>query len=143
MVASYVSDGQLATNLHLLACVKANEISGVNEAIEEGADVNFANLQEPINLQTPLRAACGLANTKMARLLLKETANVFAHFALDGWTALHSACYSGHDHLAQLLIELRLFQNAFNVYDVARENEICSSLAQLPSSCAGRGFKFT
>ncbi|CAE7455679.1 ANK2 [Symbiodinium pilosum] len=105
MVASYVSDGQLATNLHLLACVKANEISGVNEAIEEGADVNFANLQEPINLQTPLRAACGLANTKMARLLLKETANVFAHFALDGWTALHSACYSGHDHLAQLLIE--------------------------------------
>lgn len=105
MVASYVSEDQLAANLRLLSCVKANEISGIDVAIDHGADVNFANLQEPINLQTPLRAACALANVKMARLLLSQGADVFAHFAKDGWTALHSACYSGHDHIAKLLLE--------------------------------------
>jgi len=105
MVASYVSEDQLAANLRLLSCVKANEISGIDVAIHHGADVNFANLQEPINLQTPLRAACALANVKMARLLLPQGADVFAHFVKDGWTALHSACYSGHDHIAKLLLE--------------------------------------
>ncbi|CAE7602377.1 Ank3 [Symbiodinium natans] len=105
MVASYVSDDLLAVNLHLVSCVKANEIFGVDVAIDQGADINFANLQEPINLQTPLRAACALANVKMTRLLLSHDADVFAHFALDGWTALHSACYIGHDHVARLLLE--------------------------------------
>ena len=100
-----MSDDQLAVNLHLISSVKANEIFGVNVGIDQGADVNFAYLQEPINLQTPLRASCALANIKMTRLLLENYADVFAHFAVDGWTALHSACYSGHDHIAKLLIE--------------------------------------
>ena len=42
---------------------------------------------------------------KMARLLLSHSADVFAHFAADGWTALHSACHGGHNHMAQLLLQ--------------------------------------
>jgi len=41
----------------------------------------------------------------MARLLLLHGADVFAHFSVDGWTALHSACHGGHDHIAKLLLE--------------------------------------
>ena len=41
----------------------------------------------------------------MARLLLLHGADVFAHFPVDGWTALHSACHGGHDHIAKLLVE--------------------------------------
>lgn len=41
----------------------------------------------------------------MARLLLLHGADVFAHFSVDGWTALHSACHGGHDHIAKLLVE--------------------------------------
>lgn len=47
----------------------------------------------------------GQGNAKMARLLLLNRADVFAHFEVDGWTALHSACHGGHDHVARLLLE--------------------------------------
>ena len=45
------------------------------------------------------------ANIKMTRLLLLRCADIFAHFNVDGWTALHSACHGGHDHMARLLLE--------------------------------------
>lgn len=45
------------------------------------------------------------ANVKMTRLLVMYNADVFAHFSVDGWTALHSACHGGHDHMAKLLVE--------------------------------------
>ena len=48
---------------------------------------------------------CVKANVKMTRLLVMYSADVFAHFSVDGWTALHSACHGGHDHMAKLLVE--------------------------------------
>ena len=52
---------------------------------------------------------------KLTRLLLLHGADVFAHFSVDGWTALHSACHGGHDHIAKLLVEeaKSLHENTF------------------------------
>eukprot|EP00438_Fugacium_kawagutii_P008738 Skav201417 [mRNA] locus=scaffold4849:55991:60745:+ [translate_table: standard] len=51
----------------------------------------------------------------MARLLLLHGADVFAHFSVDGWTALHSACHGGHDHIAKLLVEEDLWWDGIAV----------------------------
>ncbi|CAK9099171.1 unnamed protein product [Durusdinium trenchii] len=100
-----LQDGQLAANLRLLNSVKENAAVDSAGALQDGAEIDFAALEEPLNLQTPLRCACAKANAKMTRFLLLNGADVFAHFQIDGWTALHSACHGGHDHIARLLLD--------------------------------------
>eukprot|EP00913_Durusdinium_trenchii_P032979 g30874.t1 len=96
---------KLAANLRLLNSVKENAAVDSAGALQDGAEIDFAALEEPLNLQTPLRCACAKANAKMTRFLLLNGADVFAHFQIDGWTALHSACHGGHDHIARLLLD--------------------------------------
>eukprot|EP00435_Cladocopium_sp_Y103_P046203 s1012_g13.t1 len=114
-MASYapLQEEQLTLNLQLLR--SENEITGAISALDDGAEVDCGLTEEAMNLQTPLRAACAKANVKMARLLLLHGADVFAHFSVDGWTALHSACHGGHDHIAKLLVEeaKSLHENTF------------------------------
>ena len=116
-MASYapLQEEQLALNVQLLRSVKDNEITGAISALDQGAEVDCGLVEEPVNLQTPLRAACAKANVKMTRLLVMYNADVFAHFSVDGWTALHSACHGGHDHMAKLLVEeaKSLHENTF------------------------------
>ncbi|CAK9098995.1 unnamed protein product [Durusdinium trenchii] len=95
---------QLTGNLDDIA-LKENAAVDSAGALQDGAEIDFAALEEPLNLQTPLRCACAKANAKMTRFLLLNGADVFAHFQIDGWTALHSACHGGHDHIARLLLD--------------------------------------
>mmetsp|Transcript_34478 Transcript_34478/g.62481 ORF Transcript_34478/g.62481 Transcript_34478/m.62481 type:complete len:731 (-) Transcript_34478:65-2257(-) len=118
MVSSFIGleDEHLSASLLLINSVKSNEQFNVSNLMDRGADVDFAFTEEPVNLRTPLRAACAQANVKVARLLLSRGADVFAHTSLDGWTALHSACHSGHDHVARMLIDEvpELHENTFH-----------------------------
>ncbi|CAE8686649.1 unnamed protein product [Polarella glacialis] len=125
MVSSFIglAEGeQLNDSLLLINSVKGNEIFNVNSILDQGAEIDCALLEEPVNLCTPLRAACAQANVKIARLLLARGADVFAHFEADGWSALHSAAHSGHDHVVRMLI---------TEVDSLHENTCCDGLGLL------------
>eukprot|EP00933_Yihiella_yeosuensis_P028720 TRINITY_DN22556_c0_g1_i1.p1 TRINITY_DN22556_c0_g1~~TRINITY_DN22556_c0_g1_i1.p1 ORF type:complete len:740 (+),score=105.59 TRINITY_DN22556_c0_g1_i1:120-2339(+) len=94
----------LNDSLLLIHSVKSNHQANVTSTLDRGADVNFALLEEPVNLRTPLRTACAQANVKLTRLLLENGADVFAHSEHDGWNALYSAAHGGHDHQVRLLL---------------------------------------
>ena len=82
----------------LLNAVTSNEpLSYISARLDRGADVNFLKQDCPMSLRNPLRAACANGNESIMRLLLERGARVFAHFAVDRWTALHSAAHGGKD----------------------------------------------
>ena len=53
---SFVS--QLTNLLHNHDTGQDNEITGAISALDQGAEVDCGLVEEPVNLQTPLRAAC-------------------------------------------------------------------------------------
>lgn len=84
--------------------VRNNEQHLVSLSLDRGAEVDTFCEKEPVDMRTPLRAACAMAKIKVVRTLLSRRADLFAHFGRDRWSALHSAARAGHDHLVKLLL---------------------------------------
>eukprot|EP00927_Polykrikos_kofoidii_P040049 TRINITY_DN34301_c0_g1_i1.p1 TRINITY_DN34301_c0_g1~~TRINITY_DN34301_c0_g1_i1.p1 ORF type:complete len:755 (+),score=81.79 TRINITY_DN34301_c0_g1_i1:72-2336(+) len=101
---SSFEDSRASESALLLNSVRNNEQHFVNSTLERGADVDFLDPHQPVDINTPLRAACAQANVVLIRTLLYRGANVFAHFSSDRWTALHSAAHHGHDHILRLVL---------------------------------------
>lgn len=45
-------------DMHIHDAGEDNEITGAISALDQGAEVDCGLVEEPVNLQTPLRAAC-------------------------------------------------------------------------------------
>lgn len=96
--------GRSSDSLTLYNAVKTNEQHLVTVSIQRGADVNFVCAEEPIQVRTPLRAACSQANVKVIHMLLEHGAEVCANFEKDKWTALHSAAHAGFEKVVRMLL---------------------------------------
>mmetsp|Transcript_105962 Transcript_105962/g.203847 ORF Transcript_105962/g.203847 Transcript_105962/m.203847 type:complete len:791 (-) Transcript_105962:52-2424(-) len=95
---------QVSESVLLYNSVRGNEQHLVNGCLDRGADINYICFEEPVNVRTPLRAACSQANIWIIRCLLGRGATVYAHFGQDRWSALHSAAHAGHDHVVRMML---------------------------------------
>ncbi|GAB2764600.1 ankyrin repeat domain-containing protein [Salinimicrobium soli] len=75
---------------------------GVDFLLKKGADPNLP-AQNSFKV-APLHSACAISNYEIAKLLLKNGAEVNVAQA-GGVTPLHSAAHNGQDRLVQLLLE--------------------------------------
>lgn len=87
----------------LIAAIRAGRLSGVVNALDDGADVEEADIHGCTGL--PLRTACFEGDMTIVRELLRHGANPNA-LAIDGPGApIRLALRSGHPEIAALLLQ--------------------------------------
>ncbi|VDM58140.1 unnamed protein product [Angiostrongylus costaricensis] len=112
------------TPLHL-ACY-----GGRLDAAKALISASGSHLMENVFSETPLHAACtGGKSIELIAYLMKQPGVDPNYQGRDGHTALHSACYHGHLHIVQYLME-----NGADQSLAARTNERPSTLQCGPQS---------
>lgn len=87
----------------LVAAIRAGRLSGVASALDDGADVEEADIHGCAGL--PLRTACFEGDIAIIRELLRHGANPNAMAADGPGAPLRLALRSGHPEIAALLLE--------------------------------------
>ena len=96
-IDEHATPHQLGKLLH--RAVRENDRGGALEALDSGADANWAN---PSTSTAALHIACKLGHTKLALLLIQRGADVNAQ-TKSGWIPMHFAVNTGLLELVELL----------------------------------------
>ena len=96
-----VGCGSSEADLALIDACELGNIEDVKECLADGANVNAKDNQFG---GTPLHAAAGYGQTKIAELLLQKGAEVDSKDDKYGVTPLHYAAFRGQRETAELLI---------------------------------------
>jgi hypothetical protein len=113
----------------LVAAIRSGRLSGVIRAIEDGADIEEADIHGVCGL--PLRTACFEGSMAIVRELLRAGANINA-MAIDGPGApLRLALRGGHGEIAAFLLQNGAETPPGLLIDQAILNQV-GSLSPLP-----------
>jgi uncharacterized protein len=93
-------------NERLLEAAVNNDLDGMKDLLEQGADANARNSNSGL---TVLMMSAGQGNLEMVKILLDAGADVLTADSRAGGTALHKACQGGSVGVARLLVQAGAF----------------------------------
>ena len=110
-------------NQELLDAIEDRDLPRVEEALQNGADVNSGPLE--LYGWRPLHLACYSGHLAIAQFLLNHGANLEATEDDEGMTPLHLACEWGHPDLVRYLLTRGANLEATDIYGMTPLSVVC------------------